>query len=93
MNSAELLQRGVQIAIIGRAGKLRLPGLLNAIYDVNVMNKISLVSPLRLLPDNHPASGKEQSPSARTAYVCVGMTCSLPMTDADALTTYLKTTG
>jgi len=94
MNSAEFLQRGVQIAIIGDRENSDCQALLTAIYDVNVMNKIvTVIAPADSLPDNHPASGKEQTADAATAYVCVGMTCSLPMTDADALTNYLKTTG
>jgi uncharacterized protein len=94
MNSAELLQRGVQIAIIGNREDSGCQSLLSAIYDVNVMNKIvSVIAPTDSLPDNHPASGKEQLDDAATAYVCVGMTCSLPITDAAALTSYLKTTA
>jgi uncharacterized protein YyaL (SSP411 family) len=94
MNSAELLQRGVQIAIIGDREDPDYEALLRAICDVNVMNKIvSVIPPTGSLPDNHPASGKAQSADTATAYVCVGMTCSLPITDPEALTSYLKTTA
>ncbi len=93
MNSAELLQRGVQIAIIGERDSADCRSLLDAIYAVNVMNRIiSVISPKDSLPDGHPASGKDQVGGAATAYVCVGMTCSLPITEPDALTSYLKTT-
>jgi len=94
MNSAELLQRGVQIAIIGERGNPDCRALLSATYSMNLMNKIiSVTAPTDSLPDNHPASGKEQSAGTATAYVCVGMTCSLPITDPEALTSYLKTTA
>ena len=60
MNSAEFLQRGVQITIIGERDNPDCHDLLNAIYDVNVMNKIvTVIAPADSLPDNHPASGKE----------------------------------
>ncbi len=42
------------------------------------------------LPASHPAAGKEAIAGQATAYVCRGETCSLPVTDADALATELK---
>jgi len=94
MNSAELLQRGVQIAIIGDRANSDCQSLLSAIYAENAMNKIiSVVAPTDSLPDNHPASGKEQSADTATAYVCVEMVCSRPITDPEALTSYLKTSA
>ena len=38
------------------------------------------------LPEGHPAAGKTTVEGKATAYVCRGETCSLPITDAAALT-------
>lgn len=37
------------------------------------------------LPEGHPARGKGKLDGKPTAYVCAGQTCSLPVTDAEAL--------
>jgi hypothetical protein len=37
------------------------------------------------LPADHPAAGKVAVEGRVTAYVCRGETCSLPVTDANAL--------
>jgi uncharacterized protein YyaL (SSP411 family) len=37
------------------------------------------------LPGNHPAGAKLDAAHAPQAFVCVGETCSLPITDASAL--------
>ena len=42
------------------------------------------------LPDSHPAAGKGPVEGRPTAYVCTGMTCSLPVTDAPALRDLLR---
>ncbi|MGB3809012.1 MAG: thioredoxin domain-containing protein [Parvibaculum sp.] len=41
------------------------------------------------LPDNHPAHGKRQIDGKPTAYVCVGETCSLPITNLEDLASAL----
>ncbi len=42
------------------------------------------------LPDSHPAAGKTAIDDHPTAYVCHGMSCSAPVTNAEALTDILK---
>ena len=43
------------------------------------------------LPANHPAAGKvARMPEGPTAYLCRGETCSLPLTDVDALIEQLR---
>ena len=41
------------------------------------------------LPADHPAHGKTAIDGRPTAYVCVGQTCGLPITDAEALEKFL----
>ena len=90
MNAAELVQRGMQIAIVGDRDKPDCQLLIRAVYSSLAMNKIvSVIAPGEALPDSHPAFEKGQSNGAATAYVCVGTTCSLPMTEPEALTTFL----
>jgi uncharacterized protein YyaL (SSP411 family) len=42
------------------------------------------------LPALHPAQGKTKVDGKPAAYVCIGSTCSLPITDAEALASALK---
>ena len=94
MNAAEFLQQGEQIAIIGDRDNPDCQALLAAIYSTNAMNKIiSVIAPGESLPDNHPASGKKQLDGAATAYVCIGTTCSLPLTGPEALISHLQNAG
>jgi uncharacterized protein YyaL (SSP411 family) len=44
----------------------------------------------KVLPAGHPAHGKERQNGKPTAYVCAGETCSLPVTEAEALVEELK---
>jgi uncharacterized protein YyaL (SSP411 family) len=37
------------------------------------------------LPETHPAAGKTALAGRPTVYVCRGETCSLPVTEAEAL--------
>ncbi len=48
------------------------------------------VGPDTPLPSGHPAEGKGQVDGKSTAYVCEGMTCRLPATDAEALKAALR---
>ena len=42
------------------------------------------------LPQGHPAHGKEAKGGVPTAYVCVGPTCGLPVTEAEDLKAQLS---
>lgn len=91
MNAAELLQNGIQIAIIGHREEPNCRSLLRAIYKLGKLNNIiSVIEPNHSLPTNHPAFGKRQSKGYATAYVCFKKTCSLAITKPKALSSYLK---
>jgi uncharacterized protein YyaL (SSP411 family) len=46
---------------------------------------LSVTAPDGTLPANHPAAGKPQKGGKATAYICIGETCSLPVTDTAAM--------
>jgi uncharacterized protein YyaL (SSP411 family) len=71
---------------VGERGEPGAQALLRAVFTTPAMNKVlSVVAPGQALPASHPAHGKGQVEGKATAYVCVGTTCSLPITEADAL--------
>ncbi|MDP6709239.1 MAG: thioredoxin domain-containing protein [Alphaproteobacteria bacterium] len=92
LNAFELFIRPVQIVLVGTAGDATLEALRRAAYAASLPTRVlSLVSPKLALPAAHPAYGKGQVDGRATAYVCIGETCSLPVTDADGLAALLPT--
>ena len=86
LNSNELLQTGQQVVIIGAPGADDTRALLAAVHGRSLPNRIlSVVAPGHRLPASHPAAGKTQVNGAATAYVCRGVTCSLPIAAAAGL--------
>ena len=86
LNSTEFLQCAVQIVIIGHRAEPKCKEFLKGLFLANIPNRvISVIEPGLELPENHPAFGKRQKASTTTAYVCIGRTCSLPITDPIAL--------
>ncbi|HXP31797.1 MAG TPA: thioredoxin domain-containing protein [Stellaceae bacterium] len=86
LNAAELLERAVQIVVIGEQGEPGTAALLGAIAGVSLPGKIlMLLAPGAALPQSHPAAGKSMVGGRATAYVCQGPVCSLPLTDPAAL--------
>ncbi len=78
----EMLQCATQVVIIGDPAKAPTKALTAAAWRASNMNKIvQCIAPNQTLPDDHPASGKKQVAGKPTAYVCIGRTCSLPLTD------------
>ena len=65
--------------------------LAKAAFGVSCPARILMrVKDGKVLPEGHPAHGKEKQDGKPTAYVCAGETCSLPVTDKDALVEELK---
>lgn len=86
LNAAEFLHSAQQIIIVGAAGDPRTTALRRAVLDRPVANRLLLMLPPEAaLPATHPAAGKGLVDARPTAYVCRGMTCSLPLGDAEAL--------
>ncbi len=79
----------VQVVIAGDPGAAATQALWAALHAVSLPNAI--VTPLppgAILPVGHPAAGKPGD--AVAAYVCRGMTCSLPVRDPSALQSLLR---
>ncbi len=90
LNGCEVLQRALQIVLVGARDAADTQDLLRAVHGVCLPNRIlQVVAPGEALPTAHPAAGKGQLDGRATAYVCRGMSCSLPLTDAQELATAL----
>ena len=86
LSANEILQRCAQVVIVGDPAEDGTTALIDVAWKAANMNKlIQRVAPGDVLPDGHPATGKGQLDGKATAYVCIGQTCSLPLTDAEAL--------
>jgi len=86
LNGAELLECALEVVLVGERGESRLEALRRAVYGLSQPNRIvQLVQPGQDLPEAHPAHGKGLHKGMATAYVCSGMTCSLPITEPGRL--------
>ncbi len=91
LNGFELLERAVQVIIIGERTAEDTNALLAALQETSVPNLVlDVIRPGISLPDMHPAHGKTAASGAATAYVCRGPTCSPPQTGAAGLIEALK---
>jgi len=87
MMAAAMLDRAVQLVIIGHRGDAATDALIRSAATTATPGMIlSIIGPGNVLPATHPAAGKDQVDGKPTACVCVGTTCSLPLTDPAALT-------
>ena len=85
-NALETLREAVQVVIVGELADEETRRLRRAVFETNAPNRIlATIAPDDALPDGHPAAGKTMIDGAATAYVCRGETCSLPITEPDAL--------
>ncbi len=88
INAAQLLRHPVQLVIIGRPGEDATRALLRAAHQAPQPDLvIQRFAPGTTLPDGHRAAAKagNNAPDGPTAYICVASTCSLPITDPEAL--------
>ena len=86
LNNVDLWMKPVQVAIIGDRQEPTTKALIAEAYALATPNLVlSVIAPEAALPANHPAAGKAQKDGVATAYVCIGETCSLPVTDAGGL--------
>ncbi|MBV9900693.1 MAG: thioredoxin domain-containing protein, partial [Alphaproteobacteria bacterium] len=91
LNNAEFALKPVQIVLAGKPDDTALAELRRATYRVSLPNRVvAVVPPGTELPAGHPAHGKGLVGGKPAAYVCEGPVCSLPLTDSDTLTEYLK---
>ena len=94
MNASEMLLEGAQIVIAGDRGDADTEALHDAaIRAPAVARVVTIVPPGTALPQTHPAHGKGAVDGRAAAYVCIGQTCSLPVTDAEGLRAALARRG
>jgi hypothetical protein len=91
LTASELLLRPVQIIILGKRGAADTEALIDAAFASSQPNRVlQTVEDGNTLPASHPAHGKQPTQSRATAFVCIGQTCSLPVTGTDELTGLLR---
>ncbi len=91
INNSELLHSAMQIVIVGRRGKADTEAMIGAVFSLSLPNRVlNVIAPDSALPRGHPAAGKSPQGDNATAYLCVGPTCSLPVTQAPALRSLLQ---
>ncbi len=91
LDGYELLEKAVQIVIVGAPDDSTTRALVRAVFDSDPPNRVlTRLAPGAALPTGHPAHGKGQVHGLPSAYVCVGPTCGPPVTEPDALTRALS---
>ncbi|GGF32557.1 thioredoxin domain-containing protein [Aliidongia dinghuensis] len=86
LNGLDFAMRPVQITIVGARDAEDAKALLAAVHETSLPNRlVQVVADTGSLPATHPAIGKARLGRAATAYVCIGETCSLPITEPAAL--------
>ena len=90
LSSFEMRLSALQIVLIGSNDETR--KMADAVFAEALPNRILLrVFDGKSLGPSHPAHGKTKQDNKPTAYICHGETCSLPITDIEALKSALKT--
>ncbi|MFQ5958918.1 MAG: thioredoxin domain-containing protein, partial [Alphaproteobacteria bacterium] len=86
LNANETLQSTVQVVLVGDRDVAATAALRRAVFETSAPNRVlAQTAPDSALPAGHPAAGKGLVDGRPAAYVCVGTTCSLPITDARGL--------
>ncbi len=84
LNALDLFLTGAEIVVVGEGAEA--DALLTAARKLPHANTIVLQAPkAESLPSDHPARAKLEASSSAAAFVCRGMSCSLPVTAPDAL--------
>jgi uncharacterized protein len=85
LNAVDLRQRAAEIVVTGEEAAAE--ALLRAARALPPLDRIVFHAPsVDLLPPAHPARAQiEAAKGQAAAFVCIGETCSLPVTDAAAL--------
>ncbi len=89
LNAVDLRLRGAEIVVTGQGAEA--DALLDAARRRAPLDRIVLhAASAELLPPAHPARAKIATANSPQAFVCIGETCSLPVTEPAALTAALK---
>ena len=90
-SGARLLEAALQTVVVGPADAPETQALVRAAWQAPAPARVfRRIDPQDRLPDGHPAQGPVEqrglADGRPAAYVCQGMTCSLPITEPAALT-------
>lgn len=84
LNALDLRLRGAEIVVTGSDDATH--KLIDAALSVPFTDRMVLRAPsANTLPASHPAQDKIKASTGAAAFVCVGETCSLPVTTPDAI--------
>jgi uncharacterized protein len=84
LNAIDLRLRGAEIVVTGQGAAA--DALVTAARRLPPLDRIIFhAASAAALPGKHPARAKLDAARAPQAFVCIGETCSLPVTDASAL--------
>jgi uncharacterized protein len=84
LNAVDLRLRAAEIVVTGEGP--RAEALLAAARKIPPLDRVVLHAPAAAaLPPDHPAHEKAKAAEEPAAFVCIGETCSLPVTDPDRL--------
>jgi|HubBroStandDraft_1064217.scaffolds.fasta_scaffold00026_63 uncharacterized protein YyaL (SSP411 family) len=90
LNGIDFVARAIQIVIIGAADAEDTRALAGVVRKSGLAPAVLQILPADAeLPASHPARGKTPLADAATAYLCRGRSCSLPLTDPQALASAL----
>ena len=81
LNALDLRLRAAEIVVAGEGAE----ALLSAARKLPFLDRIVLRASAASLAAGHPAHEKAKAARGAAAFVCIGDTCSLPLTDAAAL--------
>jgi uncharacterized protein YyaL (SSP411 family) len=91
LNAAEFLAHAVQIVIVGQRDEAATQALLRAATRSGLATRVlAVIDDGTALPAGHPAHGKTRVDRQPAAYVCIGPTCTLPLTEPAALAAALR---
>ncbi len=93
-NAAEGWHATTQVVIVGAPDDVATRALTRAALHAPALDRvIARIAPGAALPPGHPARNRPAIDGRATAYVCAGQTCSLPITEPDALADALAPRG
>ncbi len=85
LNAIDLRLRAAEIVVTGEGG--RAEALLAVARHASPLSRVVLhAGSAKALPENHPAGAKIAAAQGPQAFICVGETCSLPVTNPAELT-------
>ena len=86
VSGARLLDTALQTVIVGPGDAPETAALVRAAWQAPAPTRVfRRIDPQDSLPDGHPAQGKGLADGKPAAYICQGMTCSLPIVEPAAL--------